>query len=432
MSTIQPSGHGSTESKIAVPLPEGSPSRPSRDFLRGEPASSLLSPTGEENTTSSGLHLPRFSTGSRPRPTSSDRNSNRDRSPLARSGSIPPLPPRVQDDDYRQLILHSFAPRVAVFASPDTDELVNLKGFQDGLYGLLRPYGEVLPGKVVIRDSVGGSRGWDDYGIRFLHPKVLQNSTLKTGGKSLNGSIRGQPAEQGLGQGHGGDGSSAMDDFLDHVLDTETTDHIDDGSAYIENSDATGNPLVALPIAHHMYLRKLLSDSSLVPYQTFTHPVACLIAVSSRNAAPIEALRQLYGITARENTRLPAWMGTEYLRYYLLVHDEDNDDITKSTALFDLMKRHFGLHCHLLRLRSSRCVPTDDDSVKIPSCQWLSAEEEMLDLRMSGKIIDMRYKRHFRLIPKIPTKIWSASIDTSSSQTPQLLGHSSGRWRPSQ
>lgn len=120
----------------------------------------------------------------------------------------------------------------------------------------------------------------------------------------------------------------------------------------------------------------------LVPYETFLHPVACMIAVSSRDASPIETLRQLYTLSGK---RIPAFVGAEYLRYYVLIHDDEHSDITKSTALFDLMKRHFGLHCHLLRLRSSQCVRSDDDSVVVPRCEWLPPEE---DLEQSCNLIE--------------------------------------------
>ena len=59
--------------------------------------------------------------------------------------------------------------------------------------------------------------------------------------------------------------------------------------------------------------------------------------------------------------------------------------ICRSTALFDQMKKHFGLHCHLLRLRSGgRTVVSDDDAVVVPRCHWLSAAEELAELRLGG------------------------------------------------
>jgi hypothetical protein len=106
-----------------------------------------------------------------------------------------------------------------------------------------------------------------------------------------------------------------------------------------------------------------------------------VIAISSRNPHPIEALRNLYDESSRGEKRLPLWVNNEYLRYYVLVHDEERDDITKSMTLFEQMKRHFGLHCHLLRLRSSECVATDDDSVQLPRCEWLAAPEEISEIQ---------------------------------------------------
>jgi hypothetical protein len=54
----------------------------------------------------------------------------------------------------------------------------------------------------------------------------------------------------------------------------------------------------------------------------------------------------------------------------------------RSTALFDQMKKHFGLHCHLLRLRSGgKTVMTDDDAVEVPTSRWRSAAEELSDIR---------------------------------------------------
>lgn len=112
----------------------------------------------------------------------------------------------------------------------------------------------------------------------------------------------------------------------------------------------------------------------MVPYETLCHPVSCIIAVSSHNPSPIETLRHLY---TQSGKRIPVFVGAEYLRYYVLIHDEERDDMAKSTALFDLMKRHFGLHCHLLRLRSSHCVQSDDDSTPVPPYQWLPPEEDL-------------------------------------------------------
>ncbi len=313
-------------------------------------------------------------------------------SSVASQDSSPSNPANDIDEGHRQIIVRSFAPRVAVFASSDTEEFVRDKGFRDGLHSLLRPYGERLQGKVIIRDSMGGSRGWDDFGIRLMDSQALQEvKTYGAGGliagedvgDLVNGSQR---VSEQTRSSYNAETGSLIDKVLeDYFRNTSAASGAQDKG----HVDFEGMPYEPRPRSsplYPFYLRKLLSTSSIVPYETFSHPVTCLIAVSSSHPAPIEALRQLYSDTGHKGKKIPAWMGTEYLRYYVLIHDEENDDITKSTALFDLMKRHFGLHCHLLRLRRSQCVLTDDDSTRVPSCEWLSAEEEIEKPWLRGRL----------------------------------------------
>lgn len=287
----------------------------------------------------------------------------------------------------RQIIVRSFAPRVAVYASTETEEFVRNKGFKDGLCGLLKPYGEQLQGKVIIRDSIGSSKAWDDFGIRFVNPQHLQqSSTNRPFGEGTNQESQGfvngfQNSSEYNNIVQSGESDIAIDQLLDHE-----GSWFDSKREFYECDFEFDQPGPNSAHLHGMYLRKILSNASLVPYETFAHPVACVIAVSSRQSAPIEALRQLYGSTSHRGNKTPAWIGTEYLRYYILIHDEENDEITKSTALFDLMKRHFGLHCHLLRLRSSQCIETDDDSTRVPLCEWGTAEEEMHEIRARGTL----------------------------------------------
>ena len=328
---------------------------------------------------------------SKPRSSSKSHPHGHDPSPTGSRWSSSSTSAYDSSSPLKQIIVRSFAPRVAVFASPDTEDFVREKGFRDGLYTLLRPYGERFPGKVVIRDSMGGSRGWDDFGIRIMDSEALQ----KASAPHADGDAEGQDARnlvngsQRLSKQTGSLYSDKPRTSIDRVLDSylrttgaasespEKGHHDFEGMSYESRTVPSRLYLI--------YLRKLLSSASIVPYETFSHPVACLIAVSSRHPAPIEALRQLYSNTGHGGRKIPAWMGTEYLRYYVLIHDEENDDITQSTALFDLMKRHFGLHCHLLRLRRSQCVLTDDDSTRVPSCEWLSAEEENEKLCTRGR-----------------------------------------------
>lgn len=247
-----------------------------------------------------------------------------------------------------------------MYASEDTNALIRNKGFKGGFCELIRPYGETISGKVVIRDSVGSSRAWEDYGVRFVD--------LKGFGQTPAGRVSGR--DNPLAQ---------IEEMLERELDSANGTP---GGA-LPSKDVLGFP--ATTSLCKLFLRQLLSTASAAPHETFGHPVASVITISSRNPAPLETLRQLYAESSTGSSRLPDWVSQEYLRYYVLVHDEERDDVTESTKLYDQMKRHFGLHCHLLRLRSSQCVVTDDDSIQVPQCEWLSPQERLSGAGESGK-----------------------------------------------
>ncbi|EKV17992.1 hypothetical protein PDIG_11630 [Penicillium digitatum PHI26] len=260
-------------------------------------------------------------------------------------------------EEIRSSIVRSFSPVIAVYASEDTDDLVRSKGFKGGFWELIRPFGETVTGKVVIRDSIGSSRAWEDYGVRFAEFKGIGRA----------------PASRDSGP------LVQMEEVLTKHLNSS------DGmlGASVRTKDSLRFPATT-PLGKS-FLQQLLCSAPTAPHETFGHPVANVIAISSRNAAPLETLRQLYADGITGDKQLPDWINQEYLRYYVLVHDEERDDIAESIRLYDQMKRHFGLHCHLLRLRSSQCVVTDDDSLQVPRCEWLSPSEHLSGAGEAGK-----------------------------------------------
>lgn len=291
------------------------------------------------------------------------------------------LAPSDTSADPRNLVLQAFVPHIAVHTSADTEELIQDKGFEGGLWELLRPFGERVQGKVTVRDSIGSGKTWEDFAVRFVQlgdgleaPEVARRSGEEKFPNENRGSISVQRARTGSDIGQI---EELVDLHLTHAEEYPSTD----GEDYLTFKEAhTRNPDIPSPF-YILYLRRLLSGIPLAPHETFSHPVACIIAISSRSKNPIEALRKLYDESSNGAKRLPLWVNNEYLRYYVLVHDEEQDDITKSITLFEQMKRHFGLHCHLLRIRSSQCVLSDDDSIQLPRCEWVSASEEIASIR---------------------------------------------------
>ncbi|PNY24906.1 Transport protein particle subunit trs85-2 [Tolypocladium capitatum] len=280
------------------------------------------------------------------------------------------------------LILQSFVPHVSLYASEDTEALMSEKGFQNGLWELLRPFGENIQGKVTVRDSNGVGRAFEDFSIRFTrfgenvgHPDPTMSGTKQA---------RAPQDQNGIQQSASRDRKTLAD--VEAVVERHLS--------YAEQQSFLGPPqhgglarqgqgLETSSPYYTLYLRRLLSGFPATPHETFAHPVACIIAISSRNPSPIEELRNLYMETNQGDGKPPPWVDSDYLRYYVLVHDEENDDITRSMTLFEQMKRHLGLHCHLLRLRCSQSAETDDDSIPLPRSDWMSAAEELAEIRSS-------------------------------------------------
>lgn len=348
--------------------------------------------------------------------------SKRASTPIVRarplSGSTEPASPfsapnsLVEEDPhgYKKLIARSFAPHIALLPSADTEELLAQKGFPGGLLQLCKPYGENVQGKVTIRDSSGSSKSFDDYAIHFTRlkdglegPRASDEPKTESPAQNINGYLDQVFPHSSARLRTGGDIALVEETLEKHFAYSDPhTDSIADVAIDGEQQQSPYTPSSSSAF-HLLYLQRLLSGLPMTPHETFAHPVACVITTSSRNSDPIEELRQLYNATRTGDERLPPWVNHEYLRYYVLIHDEEHDDPQRSMALFEQMKRHFGLHCHLLRLRSTQCVPSDDECVKLPHCEWMAAAEELSEIQMRGRTkhnlreaILLRRRREFR------------------------------------
>ncbi|KAK3398831.1 ER-golgi trafficking TRAPP I complex 85 kDa subunit-domain-containing protein [Sordaria brevicollis] len=290
--------------------------------------------------------------------------------------------------DPLNLILKSFVPHIAIHDSEDVEHLVKEKGFKGGLFELLRPFGERVQGRVTIRDSNGASKAWDDFSVRFTKfGEAVEDPDTLPDPRSLRGP---PPNGQPPGQYSMPRKKTSLVQQVEQVVEKHLgfAEEASMGTATPTTPSRQGLDTDAPSPYYALYLRRLLSGIPMASHETFSHPVACVIAISSRHPAPIEALRQLYSETTPAEQRIPPWVDGDFLRYYVLVHDEERSDITKSMQLFDQMKRHFGLHCHLLRIRSSQSAETDDDSIPLPRSDWMSASEELADIERSEQLQD--------------------------------------------
>ncbi|PHH92392.1 hypothetical protein CDD83_7573 [Cordyceps sp. RAO-2017] len=302
-------------------------------------------------------------------------------------GRAPPDSSTSNPGEPVNLLLRSFVPHVAVYASEDTQSLIAEKGFRNGLWELLRPFGETIQGKVTVRDSNGISRSFEDFSVRFTRfgENIGQPEPIVSGAHQA----KAPKSQNGANDSASRDRKALADVEAVVELHLSYAERSLLGLPYRRNPVRESHDSETSSPYYTLYLRRLLSGFSITPHETFAHPVACLVAISSRNETPIEDLRRLYAETNQGHGKLPPWVDSDYLRYYVLVHDEENDDITRSLALFEQMKRHLGLHCHLLRLRCSQSVETDDDNIPLPRSDWMSASEELAELRRSESMEEL-------------------------------------------
>ncbi|KAI8096946.1 ER-golgi trafficking TRAPP I complex 85 kDa subunit-domain-containing protein [Halteromyces radiatus] len=96
----------------------------------------------------------------------------------------------------------------------------------------------------------------------------------------------------------------------------------------------------------------IFSLRGITEHETFDHPVAMLMVISSVNPDPMGAIMQLYNPNVPSFTIDKPYVDTNILRYYVLLHDPQQTTLEHSLDVFEKMKKSFGLHCHMLTLNS--------------------------------------------------------------------------------
>ena len=240
-----------------------------------------------------------------------------------------PLSPHVSPSEelraHAATISQAFGPTVAVVATRECDELVRAKGITGGLFDLLRPFGDAVKGKVNIRDSQALTLPVEDFSVKFADfHSYAQQSAGVNGRDAMEHQDRYAPKKVSPNYIPGGD-LAALERLMEHRVELMRE---------AENKDTEDKDTGKLASGmgeYAFFLRRTLSAMPLSAHETFAHPVACILAVSSQHPEPIDALLGLYNTT--NNAPIPRYIDSGFLRYYVLVHDDDKDDLEKSLAL---------------------------------------------------------------------------------------------------
>ncbi|ODQ63667.1 hypothetical protein NADFUDRAFT_84289 [Nadsonia fulvescens var. elongata DSM 6958] len=258
----------------------------------------------------------------------------------------------------KNITSQAFCPRVLVVASPDADELARESGF-DRLTTLLQPFGDEIIGRVCIRDSQSITLNCENYSVRF-------NDVIGGGLPTTSGDIVNR-----------------------NVVLFKTQDHESLLKIQVEEQENFLNWELSLSYRNQLkrklyldqFFRRIIANPPVTSFETFSHPVACVYAISSRNANPLETLAQLPK-TINNGTPPAEYINRDYLRTYVLIHHENEDDLEQSRTLLEKMKRQFGLHCYLLRI--GRHKATEDQYQVIKQSCWITAHEELASIDQSN------------------------------------------------
>ncbi|CAA7259922.1 unnamed protein product [Cyclocybe aegerita] len=104
------------------------------------------------------------------------------------------------------------------------------------------------------------------------------------------------------------------------------------------------------------------AEGDFVPSKTegWNHPAALILAVSTTAPNPLQAITTLHS----RAQQLPSWVDTNVLRYTLIIHPSHSPlSAEEAGALYNAVKKQFGLHSYLLSLN----LPKNPPPVPVPA-----------------------------------------------------------------
>ncbi|CAI2163877.1 1745_t:CDS:10 [Funneliformis geosporum] len=259
--------------------------------------------------------------------------------PLSRSNSgstlsrstTPTIQTKQRYQGYRSpkdFVTRVLSPRVAVISTQDADQACQTNNFPDFL-SLIKPFGDRIEGRVTVQDSQGLPNPVENFTIRFAHLTSLGQPDVHLTSQIIAEkvkSIRSNP------------------NILDDLPEISKKTDVNERYLAVNQDDIT--PWYA------EYRRLFFTFTGVTEHETFDHPVACIIAISSSNPDPENTLLQLYNDLTPAPIFEKGFMDPNILKYCVLLHDNHKVTLEHSVAVLEKIKRTFGLNCHLLEINS--------------------------------------------------------------------------------
>ncbi|KAG9298934.1 hypothetical protein G9A89_015956 [Geosiphon pyriformis] len=238
----------------------------------------------------------------------------------------------------KDFVTRVLSPRVAVVSSADADAVCRTSNFPTFL-DLIKPFGERIEGKVTVRDSQNLPNPIEGFAVRFADLAHLEQPNTQLTSKLLADKVKQYAKDTNL-----------LNDHQPIASKTDVTER------YLKAIKYEITPWYA------EYCRLFFTLNGVSEHESFEHPVACIIAISTSNPDPINTLNQLFNANTPAPIYEKGFMDPNILKYYVLLHDDHKVSLEHSKAVYEKTKRTFGLHCHLIKLNSILpTTPLDND-----------------------------------------------------------------------
>ncbi|CAG8551197.1 225_t:CDS:10 [Funneliformis mosseae] len=237
----------------------------------------------------------------------------------------------------KDFVTRVLSPRVAVISTQDADQACQTNNFPDFL-SLIKPFGDRIEGRVSVQDSQGLLNPVENFTIRFAHLTSLGQPDVQLTSQIIAEKVK---------------SISSNLNILDDLPEISKKTDVNERYLAVNQDDLT--PWYA------EYRRLFFTFTGVTEHESFDHPVACIIAISSSNPDPENTLLQLYNDTTPAPIFEKGFMDPNILKYCVLLHDNHKETLEHSEAVLEKIKRTFGLNCHLLKLNSiPQTVPTEN------------------------------------------------------------------------
>ncbi|XP_061634828.1 LOW QUALITY PROTEIN: trafficking protein particle complex subunit 8 [Phyllopteryx taeniolatus] len=124
------------------------------------------------------------------------------------------------------------------------------------------------------------------------------------------------------------------------------------------------------------YRESFLQSMPASDHEFLNHYLACLLAVSSSEAVPVEQFVKLsqeqHRIQHSGDYATPKWFIPNTLKYYVLLHDVSRGDEQRAEAAYEDMKQRYGPQgCYLLKINSRTLPAEQNEQIPDPWSQYL-------------------------------------------------------------